>query len=138
MASVHPDFGHQTLPSVFNLIPLRRRSDFLRVQKSPLRWVTPGFVISCEPALDATHDMPLQIGLTITKKIGNAVMRNRVRRRFRHLTRAILPTLPALQGWTVILLARPDALTRDYVDLGRDLRWALRKIQEQTPAKPAC
>ena len=117
-----------------SLIPLRRRSDFVRVQKSALRWVTPGFVVVCEPVEADRILLPTQIGFTITKKIGNAVVRNRIRRRFRSLTREILPAFPNLHGWTIILLARHDALTRDYTLLGKDLRWALRKLQAQVPA----
>ena len=115
---------------------LLRRSDFLRIQKSAHRWVTPAFVVSCslpdpsEPLVPQTD-----IGFTITKKVGNAVVRNRIRRRLRHMVRDILPPLD-LKGWQIVLLARPDAQTRDYVDLGKDLRWALRKLREQKAATP--
>lgn len=85
--------------------------------------------MSCEPSTD---NQPTQIGFTITKKIGNAVVRNRIRRRFRHMMREHIPHLN-VPGWTIILLARADALTRDYADLGKDLRWALRKLQAQLP-----
>lgn len=120
----------QTSSSSTSVVPLRKRSDFLRVQKSALRWVTPGFVMTCEPAVP---DQPIRIGFTITKKIGSAVVRNRIRRRFRHLMHELLPQLDVM-GWTIVLLARPDALKRDYADLGKDVRWALRKLQAQCTA----
>ena len=114
---------------------LKRRSDFVRIQKDGRRWVTPGFVVACESSDSQLPDShlpaPVTVGLTITKKIGNAVVRNRIRRRFRHMMRDILPHQSNLAGWRIVLLARHDALTRDYAVLGKDLRWALRKIQEQ-------
>lgn len=97
-----------------------------------MRWVTPGFVISCiqhTPESDALPLSPPQVGFTITKKIGNAVVRNRIRRRFRHLVRDILPDLN-LYGWEIVLLARDEALNRDYTILGKDLRWAIRRMVE--------
>jgi ribonuclease P protein component len=107
----------------------------VRIQKNGQRWVTPAFVLSYEIApLNGDHALlPNEIGFTITKKIGNAVVRNRIRRRLRHLTRALLPDLN-LPGWRIVLLARHEALTRDYNDLGKDLRWAIRKLQEQRAA----
>lgn len=136
-----PDSASSRDSSNLILSVLRRRSDFVRVQKSALRWVTPAFVVACEkPAADTVSIDTVHTGMTITKKIGNAVVRNRIRRRLRHVFKETLPALN-LNGWTVILMARSDALTRDYTDLVRDLRWALRKIQEgpavQAPSQTA-
>lgn len=58
------------------------------------------------------------------------MVRNRIKRRLRHLVRDIVPDLN-LGGWRIVLLARHDSLTRDYADLGKDLRWAVRKLREQ-------
>jgi ribonuclease P protein component len=100
--------------------------------------VTPGFVLSCELPLqgqlvsleDTSTPSPLHYGFTITKKVGNAVKRNRIRRRLRHMVHSLATELE-LTGWSCVFLARGDAFTRPYDDLTRDFRWAIRKLREQ-------
>ncbi|HEX8262668.1 MAG TPA: ribonuclease P protein component, partial [Allosphingosinicella sp.] len=67
---------------------LTRRADFLaanRGRRAPM----PGFVLLVRPRGD--EDMAMRLGITVTKKIGNAVVRNRMKRRFRALAREVLP-----------------------------------------------
>jgi ribonuclease P protein component len=70
---------------------------------------------------------PVQVGLVVSKAVGPAVTRNRVKRRLRHQLRARLGDLPA--GGTLVVRALPPAATASYDDLGRELdrglaRWA--------------
>ena len=85
----------------------------------------------------ALDDAPPRIGFTATKKIGNAVMRNRAKRRLRALAREILPDA-ARPGWDYVLVGRPEATaTRDFALLRADLEGALRRVHaapEPTPA----
>lgn len=112
----------------------------MRIQKSPQRWVTPAFILSCElpphgqlvSYADDRTACALRYGFTITKKLGNAVKRNRIRRRLRHMVRELAPELQ-LTGWSCVFLARADALIRPYDALSRDFRWAVRKLREQHP-----
>ena len=67
---------------------LTRRADFLAANGG-LRAPMPGFVLLVRPRGDG--DPAMRLGITVTKKIGNAVVRNRMKRRFRALARAILP-----------------------------------------------
>jgi len=71
-------------------------------------------------------DSPVvRVGFTASKKIGNAVFRNRAKRRLRALVRDVLPGL-AQPGWDYVLVARPGAtVVRDFADLRRDLESAL-------------
>jgi ribonuclease P protein component len=66
---------------------IKKRSDFLAANRGK-RYATPGFVLLVK---DRQDDMPeIRLGITITKKVGNAVVRNRMRRRFRALAREML------------------------------------------------
>jgi ribonuclease P protein component len=84
----------------------------------------PGFVLLVRPRGD--EDLTMRLGITITKKIGGAVVRNRMKRRFRALARAILPQA-GLAGADHVLIGRSGGIERDYALLGEELRKALAK-----------
>lgn len=84
----------------------------------------PAFVLLVRPRGD--DDAAMGMGFTVTKKIGGAVVRNRIKRRFRALARDVLPE-SGITGADHILIGRSAALTRDYAELVADLRKALRK-----------
>ncbi len=71
-------------------------------------------------------DLP-QIGFIVPKSVGSAVIRNRVKRRLRHLSRPRLDSLP--RGSAVVLRALPPAATASYQELGADLDQGLRRVR---------
>jgi ribonuclease P protein component len=85
----------------------------------------PGFVLLVRPREDG--DPTMRVGFTVTKKIGNAVVRNRMKRRFRALARELLPEL-GIAGADHVLIGRAGGIERDYADLTADLKRALKKI----------
>jgi len=85
----------------------------------------PGFVLLVRPRND--NDPAIGVGFTVTKKIGNAVIRNRMKRRFRALSREILPEA-GMAGADHVLIGRSGGLERDYALLGTELRKALAKV----------
>ena len=70
----------------------------------------------------------MRLGITVTKKIGNAVVRNRMKRRFRTLARAILPA-QGIVGADHVLIGRSGGIERAFGDLTGDLEHALRKVR---------
>ena len=105
---------------------LRQRADFLKLHSTGQKWVTPAFVIQ----LLAVPDSEVQtasIGFTATKKLGNAVIRNRCKRRLRALCDEVIPFYNTT-GIQLVIIARSDTLTRDFTLLAKDLNWALRKL----------
>ena len=85
----------------------------------------PGFVLLARPREDG--DPAMRIGITVTKKIGNAVIRNRMKRRFRALAREVLPE-HGIAGADHILLGRMGGVERDFAQLRAELVKALSKV----------
>jgi ribonuclease P protein component len=72
---------------------------------------------------------PARVGFVVSKAVGNAVVRNRVKRRLRHLTREHLPSLAALPGSAVLVVrANPAAATASAAELGSDLQRCLSRV----------
>lgn len=72
---------------------------------------------------------PARVGFVVSKAVGNAVVRNRVKRRLRHLTREHLPALAGLPGSAVLVVrALPAASTAPYAELEGDLRRCLARV----------
>jgi len=76
---------------------------------------------------DATTQ--IRVGYTVTKKVGNAVIRNRVKRRFRELARELLPEA-GIAGADHVIIGRNSAVERDFAKLRSDLAKALAKVAE--------
>ena len=108
---------------------LKKRSEFLRVRGGS-RWSTPALVVEARlrPGDEGDADSP-RVGFTISKKIGNAVVRNRVRRRLRAAVRALDPS-QMWPGYDYVLIARTAAADRAYKDLKAELEQALQRVHQ--------
>ena len=105
------------------LISIKKRSDFLAANAAS-RVATPGFVLLVRARADG--DPVKRLGITVTKKIGNAVVRNRMKRRFRALARDVIVT-DGTAGADHILIGRAGGVERDFATLKADLARALVK-----------
>lgn len=104
---------------------LKKRSDFLACNKGAFRSVK-GFVLQAHNRGDQMET--IRVGFTCSKKVGNAVARNRAKRRLRETARQVLPN-SARPGWDYVLIGKRDVtVTRDFQDLLDDLKYALEKV----------
>ena len=104
---------------------LKKRAEFLRVRAGGQRWAAPGLVLQMRARDD---EGPMRVGYTVSKKVGNAVERNRVRRRLRAAVRESLGRRP---GRDYVVIGRRAALSRQWDALVGDLRAAADRVERQ-------
>ncbi|MBL4747451.1 MAG: ribonuclease P protein component [Magnetovibrio sp.] len=122
------------------ILRLKRRPEFLRVAATRKKWAAPGFILQVKshPAVGnpARADGFLRVGFTVSRKVGNAVNRNRAKRRLRALVQEILPT-HAQVGYDLVLIGRRATIDRPYTKLVDDLLKALDKMGiARNPSEP--
>lgn len=119
---------------------LTHRADFLRIAGRGRKWVTPGLILQVapRPALaDGSEEKGLRIGFTVSRRVGNAVARNRVRRRLRAAVREVL-AVHGKAGRDYVVIGRRSSLTRPYGALVQDLGMALERLDSFAGPRPAC
>jgi len=118
-------------PKIKQIQRLKKRADFLRIAKGR-RFAMPSLVLQMARSdlVDAdTNPAPApRLGFTVTKKVGNAVVRNRARRRLKAAAARIMPAL-AKPGCDYVLIGREGTLDRSFADILQDLDTALRRIE---------
>lgn len=105
-----------------SLQTLRKRADFLAANRG-IRVARPGFVLLVNRNA-AGAESAIRFGITVTKKIGNAVVRNRMKRRFRELLCEALP-VAGIAGADHVLIGREGGIERDFAKLRSELAEAL-------------
>ena len=105
---------------------MRVRREYLAANRGT-RVSTPAFVLLVHPS-ESGGPIAAGLGITVTKRVGNAVVRNRIKRRFRALARDILPR-HGFAGADHVLIGRGAALDRPFDQLSADLERALAKAR---------
>lgn len=120
------------------MIPrLKVRADFLAAAKAPYQ-ARGAVVVQARPREASGEDLDeggrqIRVGFTATKKIGNAVARNRAKRRLREAAEALLP-LHALPGHDYVFIARAGTIDRDWQGLLDDVKAALIRLARPNSA----
>jgi ribonuclease P protein component len=103
---------------------LKKRSEFLYVRNGRYQ-AKPGIVIQMRAQPEPSD--AINVGFTATKKIGNAVVRNRCKRRMRELARELLP-LHGKPGHDYVFIARATTAKAPWLDLHKDVEKALLRL----------
>jgi ribonuclease P protein component len=111
------------------ILRLTRRAEFLKVASGRRKSVAPGLILQ---ALPQQPDAALRVGYTASRKVGNAVARNRARRRLRAAAAQIL-TAHAAAGHDYVVIARRETLMRPFGDLLGDLAAGLKRLGVYRP-----
>ena len=95
----------------------------------------PGFVLQAAKAPPDPIQPVVRVGFTVSKKVGNAVIRNRVRRRLREIARQVMP-VQARPDLDYVLVGRQGALERDFAVMRQELVEALKRLKALAIATP--
>lgn len=125
---------------------LKTRPEFLKVAAARRKWATPGLVLQAarrQPGDDraalgvspitasgavAREEPEVRVGFTVTRKVGNAVVRNRVKRRLRAAAAEVFGQ-HGQAGTDYVVIGRAATLTRPYDALRQDLEQAILKVE---------
>jgi ribonuclease P protein component len=116
---------------------LKRRADFLRVAAVRRKWAAPGLILQVAPQPQPSSEgavgesispESVRVGFTASRKVGNAVKRNRARRRLKALVREMIAS-GANPGLDLVLIARPATVDRPFDELRRDLQQSLQRTK---------
>lgn len=102
----------------------KRRADFLRLASRGRKLARSGFVMQVVRMGD---EKPFRVGYTATKKIGNAVARNRARRRLKEAARLSFAEIP-LAGFEMVLICRQETAALPFTTLRANLQTALAEV----------
>ncbi len=102
---------------------LKKRPEFLYVAKEGQKWVSDTVIVQSVQ----THGDEVKFGYTATKKVGNAVIRNRSKRRLRAAVDELLKS-ENIKPANIVLIARDKTATCKWNDLIKNLRWCLKRL----------
>ena len=103
------------------ILSLKKRADFVNIAKNGKKAVSKGIVLQTIKNTENPSGI-INVGYTVTKKVGNAVIRNRIKRRLRSLVAKIAPE-SADESYNYVLIGRHSTLKRSFTDLEKDLKY---------------
>ena len=130
---------------------LKTRPQFLRVAAAKRKWATPGLVLQAARRQHGDHraapdllekpaepraEPNVRVGFTVTRRIGNAVIRNRAKRRLKAVAEEVFPRL-GRSGTDYVVIGRAGTIARPYGALVRDLEQAIVKLDRPPHRKAA-
>lgn len=109
------------------LVRLKKHRDFIEMRDAPLKAFTKSFVLQLRP----NEEGIIRSGFTVSKQISKlAVVRNRLRRQMREIVRLSDNLRERYPSCDLVLIARSEALNRDYEQLTKDFAYLLDHLRE--------
>jgi ribonuclease P protein component len=118
---------------------LKRRGEFLKVAATRRKWVAPGLILQIRPrdGVVRPDGAAVRVGYTVSRKVGNAVARNRARRRLKAVAETMLAA-HAAPGHDFVVIGRGETVRRPFAALNEDMETALRRLgawREETESR---
>lgn len=104
---------------------IKASPDYQRIARQGLKWHGPAFIMQ---TLKKDDGAPFRLGLTASRRVGNAVVRNRAKRRLREMVRLYVQKF-SLSGFDLVLIARTAAATHDFAMMSADFEKGLKAMK---------
>jgi len=112
---------------------LKTRVQYQSVASSGKKWITPGFILqmasNSDKLIPNEETAPIRIGYTVSKKVGCAVVRNKIKRRLRAAANNVLAT-KKFAGNDYVFIGRKEAQYRKFNSLVSDINWAIKRLNK--------
>lgn len=105
-------------------IRMKKRRMFLKATHNGKKFISQTMILQ---VVAQTEVEGARLGFTVTKKMGNAVVRNRIRRRIREVARLVFPQY-SCAGYDYVIIARKAAFDEDFSVLKKDLKYLMRSF----------
>jgi len=112
---------------VIKILTLRKRGEFLAVARDGQRVITKGLILQATKNMNFSDNNTARLGFTVSGRTGNAIVRNRIKRRLREVARQVVPQL-AHSGFDYVVIGRKAALERPFEGLIKDIRYAMHNV----------
>ncbi len=109
------------------IVSLKKRRDFVRITNHGYKFVAQGLILQ---AIAGPNPDEVRLGFTVTKRLGCAVLRNRIRRRLREACRLQLPKC-ALKGYDYVFVGRKGTVDRPFDLLQGDVKYVVRQLEKR-------
>lgn len=111
---------------------LKKRADFLRAAGSGFKFVKPSIIVQSRPRNESAvpEAASIRMGFTATKKLGNAIIRNRTKRRMRAAAAALMPEF-GMEGCDYVFIGRDETFKGSFANILRDMRHSLKRLADQ-------
>lgn len=116
-----------------DILRIKKRRDFVAAAAKGHKVVASTLVLQGHPPAPEFESAAVRVGFTVTKKVGNAVVRNRIRRRLKAAAQQLVAE-NGKAGWDYVVIGRAKALDESFDIILRDLRYAIRKTAKLAEA----
>ena len=106
---------------------LKKRKDFIKIAHSKKKSIAKGLIIQASPRKLIEKKFFIRVGFTITKKVGNAVVRNRIRRRLRSIFKQLIIQM-GMPGWDYVIIARKAIINYSFNQIINDMKFVISNI----------
>ena len=116
------------------LSTIKKRADFLKASKTRCKYVAPSLIVQAREhttgEIKLIGSLSSRVGFTVSKKVGNSVVRNRVKRRLRAAARNLMPK-HSMPNHDIVIIGRKKAVEKTFTEILMDLKKALLNLNRQ-------
>ena len=113
---------------------IKKRADFLKASKTRCKYVAPSLIVQAREhtigEIELIGSLSSRVGFTVSKKVGNSVVRNRVKRRLRAAARNLIPKY-SMPNHDIVIIGRKKAVEKTFTEILIDLKKALLNLSRQ-------